>query len=81
MNAFDTNVLREILAGNPSFVARAAALPVHQQAVPIIVVEEILRGRLTVIRQAKAGKAKVSIQRAYELFKEAVPDFRSVQTL
>jgi len=33
--------------------------------VPIVVVEEILRGRLNVVRQAEAGKARVRIERAY----------------
>jgi hypothetical protein len=53
MNAFDTDVLTEILLGQADFVARASAIPASQQAVPIIVIEEILRGRLNVIRQAK----------------------------
>jgi predicted nucleic acid-binding protein len=70
MTAFDTDVLTEILLGNAAFEARAATIPIHQQAVPIVVIEEILRGRLNIIRQAEAGKASISIECAYELFQE-----------
>jgi hypothetical protein len=41
MIAFDTDVLTAILLGNSAFVERAAAIPVREQAVPIIVIEEI----------------------------------------
>jgi tRNA(fMet)-specific endonuclease VapC len=81
MIAFDTDVLTEILLGNVIFVQRAAAIPIPEQAVPIIVVEEILRGRLNVIRQAEAGRANVSIARAYELFEETFRDFRRLHIL
>lgn len=81
MIAFDTNVLTEILAGNDSIIARATAIPVNQQAVPVIVIEEIIRGRLNVIRQAEAGKAKVGLERAYELFQETFSDTRRLQIL
>ena len=59
MKAFDTDVLTEILLGDPTYVARAATIPPYEQAVPVIVIEELLRGRLHVIRQAEAGQAKV----------------------
>src|SRR5438093_420150 len=81
MNAFDTDVLTEILAGDPGFVQRAAAIPLSEQAVPIIVIEEIVRGRLNVIRQAEAGKAKVSLERAYELLEQTLRDLRNVNVL
>lgn len=81
MIAFDTDVLTEILLGHATFLARPSAIPVHQQAVPIIVIEEIMRGRLNVIRQAEAGKPRISIERAYELFEETFRDFRRIQIL
>jgi|SRR5215475_11728237 len=81
MIAFDTNVLTEILLGNAAFVARAALIPVRQQAVPVIVIEEIIRGRLNIIRQAEAGKARISLERAYELFEETFSDARRLQIL
>ena len=52
MIAFDTDVLTEILLGDPTLVARAATIPPHEQAVPVVVIEGIMRGRLQVIRQA-----------------------------
>lgn len=81
MTAFDTDVLTEILLGNAPFVARAAAIPSHQQAVPVIVIEEMIRGRLNVIRQAEAGKMKLSLESAYELFRETFIKTRRLQIL
>ena len=81
MIAFDTDVLTEILLGNAALVARATAIPLREQAVPVIVIEEIMRGRLSVIRQAEAGRGKASITRAYELFEETFRDFRRLHIL
>lgn len=81
MIAFDTDVLTEILLGSASFVERAAAIPVRQQAVPIIVIEEVLRGRLNVIRQAEAGKSRISLEQAYGFLQETFSDARRLQIL
>jgi tRNA(fMet)-specific endonuclease VapC len=81
MIAFDTDVLTEVLLGNTAYVERAAAIPLHEQAVPVIVVEEIMRGRLNIIRQAEAGRANVSLARAYELFEDTFADFRRLHIL
>jgi tRNA(fMet)-specific endonuclease VapC len=81
MIAFDTDVLTEILLGDAAFIARAATIPVHQQSVPVIVIEEVIRGRLNVIRQAEAGKSKISLDQAYELFRETFSDTRRLQIL
>lgn len=81
MIAFDTDVLTEVLLGNTVYVGRAAAIPLHEQAVPVIVVEEILRGRLNIIRQAEAGRASISLARAYELFEKTFTDFRRLRIL
>jgi predicted nucleic acid-binding protein len=62
MKAFDTDILTESLIGNPAYAERLAGVPPDEQVVPIMVVEEIIRGRLNVIRQAEAGKARVSIE-------------------
>jgi hypothetical protein len=45
MIAFDTDVLPEALLGDATYAARAVAIPLHEQAVPVIVSEEIMRGR------------------------------------
>ena len=81
MIAFDTDVLTEILMGNPVFVARAAVIPRHEQAVPIVVLEEIMRGRLHVIRQAEAGQATISLARAYDLFEQTARDMQQIMIL
>jgi tRNA(fMet)-specific endonuclease VapC len=81
MMAFDTDVLTEILLGDPTYVDRAATIPPHEQAVPVIVVEEIIRGRLLVIRQAEAGRAKVSLSYAYDLFEQTLRDVQQVTVL
>ena len=81
MIAFDADVLTEILAGDPELSERAAQISVHEQAVPIIVIEEIVRGRLHCIRQAEAGKSKLGVERAYQLFEETLKSFRQVTVL
>lgn len=81
MIAFDTNVLTGILLGDETFLAKALTIPAHEQSVPVIVIEEIIRGRLTVIRQAEAGKAKITLERAYQLFQDTFTDARRLQIL
>ena len=81
MIAFDTDVLTQILRGDPVLAARVATVPAQQQAVPIVAVEEVIRGRLNVIRQAEAGRAKATIERAYELFEQTLEDFRTITVL
>jgi tRNA(fMet)-specific endonuclease VapC len=81
MKAFDTDILTEILAGNLAYTERIENVPLEQQATPIVAVEEMLRGRLNVIRQAEAGKAKVSIDTAYRLFEETLDTLREVRFL
>ncbi len=44
MKAFDTDILTEILAGNPAYAERLAKVPVDEQVAPIVAVEEIIRG-------------------------------------
>jgi tRNA(fMet)-specific endonuclease VapC len=79
--AFDADVLTDILAGQPGLGQRAALIPLHEQAVPIIVVEEIVRGRLNCIRRAEAAKSKLTLERAYELFEGTLDAFRQVTIL
>ena len=81
MNAFDTDIFSEILLGNAAYVSRLSFIPADQQAIPIIVAEEIFRGRLNVIRQAEAAKSKISIDLAYQLFEETIRDLRRLQIL
>ena len=81
MKAFDTDILTEILAGNPAYAERIANVPVEEQAAPIITVEEVIRGRLNIIRQAEAAKARISIEQAYFLFEQTLNDIRELKIL
>lgn len=81
MIAFDTDVLNELLRGNPNYARRVTAVPLDQQFVPIVVVEEILRGRLNMVRRSEAGKTTMTIERAYELFEESVKDAQRLRIL
>ena len=81
MIAFDTDVLTEILLGNAPFVERAALIPASEQAIPVVVIEEIVRGRLNAIRQAEAGRGRITITRAYELFQQTLSDFQRLNIL
>jgi len=81
MKAFDTDILTEILAGNPAYAARLANVPLADQAVPIVAVEEILRGRLNTIRQAEAGKTRVTVEQAYSLFEQTLNDVAQLTVL
>ena len=75
MIAFDTDVFTEILAGDPAYVQRAKAIPREEQSVPIVVVEEIFRGRLNAIRLAEAGKSRLTIEQAYGWLAQSLRDF------
>lgn len=81
MIAFDADIFTEILAGNPRVVSRAAIIPAEDQSVPIIVIEEIFRGRLNSIRQAESGKSKLTLSRAYDLFDQTVAALREITSL
>src|SRR5688572_12321898 len=81
MKAFDTDILTEILTGNPAYAERIANVPLAEQAAPIVAVEEIIRGRLNSIRQAEAGKARITVDQAYFLFEQTLDDIREVKLL
>ena len=81
MKAFDTDILTEILAGNPAYAARLAKVLLGEQAVPIIVIEELIRGRLNILRQAEAAKSRITIEQAYLLLEQTLDDMRHVKTL
>src|SRR5687768_827626 len=81
MIAFDTDVLTEILLGNAAYVQRAATVPPEEQAVPIVVIEEVIRGRLEMVRRAESGKGRISLERAYQLLQSSLTDLRSLLIL
>src|SRR5262245_17708958 len=81
MTAFDSDILTELLDGNPVYVQQAAAIDPADQAVPAVVAGEILRGRLNAIRQAEAGRGKISVELAYRLFVGSLTGIAAYQFL
>jgi predicted nucleic acid-binding protein len=49
--------------------------------VPIVAVEEIVRGRLNAIRQAESGKGRITVEQAYILFEQTLKDLRELRVL
>ncbi len=81
MIVLDNDILSLHLSGEPATRSRVASIPEDQLAIPIIAVEETLRGWLNLIRQAEAGKAKVPLEEAYHRFHKAVVDLSSHRIL
>jgi tRNA(fMet)-specific endonuclease VapC len=81
MIAFDTDILTDLLLGKEQVVALVAAIPIVEQALPIIVAEEILRGRLDLVRRAEAGKGKMSVETAYHFLRQTLIDLRLINIL
>jgi tRNA(fMet)-specific endonuclease VapC len=80
MTAFDTDILSELLLRNVVYTQRADLIPAADKVVPVVALEE-LRGRLDGIRRAQAGRIKLSLERAYDLFRDAVEDTRPYRIL
>jgi tRNA(fMet)-specific endonuclease VapC len=72
MTAFDTDLLSDIFYGRQPYSSRASAIPPEDQAVPLIVLEEILRGRFDFVRKAQASKNQQDILHAYGLLYSTV---------
>ena len=81
MIAFDTDVLSLILLGHEPTVKRASAIPLSEQFVPIIAIEEILRGRLNAVRQAESGQGKLDLSNSYRFLELTISAFRGLNML
>ena len=81
MRAFDTDVLTDLLDGRVDYWQRLADIPARLQAIPVIVVEEVLRGRLNFIRQAQTARKRSKLTEAYHLFERSFADLRTQQIL
>jgi hypothetical protein len=46
-----------------------------------VAIKDVLRGRLNIIRQAEAGKTRVTIKYAYELLERTLHRLREVKVL
>lgn len=79
MTALDNDVFTLYQVGQPAVEGRVAALPPADRALPVVVVEEALRGRLNGVRQAQAGRGRLTVTAAYDLLAgtvETVHEFR-----
>ncbi len=76
MTAFDTDVLSDLIDGHPGYLQRLQTVEKADRLVPVVVIEEVFRGRLDGVRKAQAGQTKVTLSRAYELFQESVEKSR-----
>ena len=81
MIALDADVISLVLQGDPVCVARLAAVPAADQSLPVVVAAELFRGRLNVIRQAEAGRGRVALGRAFELFQLTLEGIRPLEIL
>jgi tRNA(fMet)-specific endonuclease VapC len=74
MTIFDSDIYSDLVNEVPVVVARASAIPRDEQAITIVTVEEAVRGQLNTIRQAEAGRGKVSLPEAYEFLRDTLED-------
>ena len=81
MSAFDTDILSGILYANPVYTARLAAIPQADRVLPVVALEEVLRGRLNSIRRAQAANSRITPDRAYFMFQAACEDTRPYRIL
>jgi tRNA(fMet)-specific endonuclease VapC len=68
MTALDTDVLTLFLNGNAAIVAHVLSLSADTLFLPIIVVEETLRGRLNAIRKTQTKSNQQLLIQAYHFF-------------
>ncbi len=81
MIAFDTDVISDLIHNVPAVVAKFAMVPVPDQFLPIVVVEEVLRGRLASVRLAQSGAGKATLEKAYAEFEKTLIDLKGFQVL
>ena len=74
MNGFDTDVLTELFAGNVVYAQRFAAIDSDKRGIPIGAAAEIVRGWLNAVRQAEAGKGRMSLEYAFGRFQQSLVD-------
>jgi len=81
VTAFDSDIVSLLFSGSKPYVDRAGAIPAKELALPIGVVEEMLRGRLNTIRQAESSRGTALLPGAYELFRRTVELLRPYRLL
>lgn len=81
MTAFDTDVMTLILQGKPEYQQLLNAIPSAEQAIPVVVWEEVIRGRFNTVRQSEAKNARQTLVQAYALLYRSISDFRLLRIL
>ena len=81
MMTFDADVFSELFFGSATYAARAVAIPPEKQSLPIVVVEEVLRGRLSAVRHAEARRGRIKLDGAYALLEKSIAYVNAFQIL
>ena len=81
MLALDTDLASLVNTGDPAMQARLAAIPPEERTLPVVVVEEIFRGRLAAIRAAASVRDARRLVAAYDLLTESVMFTRGFEIL
>ncbi|MCZ2340305.1 MAG: type II toxin-antitoxin system VapC family toxin [Bacteroidales bacterium] len=81
MTAFDSDVLSDLFLRQPRVVAQLTTVAALDQYVPIVVAEEILRGRLHAIRKAQSNPRFSTLELAYREFDKSLTDLKRFQIL
>lgn len=80
MTAIDNDIFTQYVHGNHQIAARILAFPRGELALPVIVVEEILRGRLNKIQQTQARHGG-DLTKANELLARSVVSIQQFRIL
>ena len=72
MNGFDTDILTELFAGNTALSQRLAGVDADQRGIPIVAAAEVVRGWLAAVRQAEAGRGRMSLEFAWGRFQQSL---------
>lgn len=81
MTAFDTDVFTDIAKRVPQVIARAGSVPPDERFVPIVVVEEALRGQLATVRLAQAASGRIKLEQAYTYLEETLRAVKDIHVL
>ena len=81
MITFDADIFSELFFGTAEYARRALAIPREHQSLPIVAVEEVMRGRLSAVRRAETGKGRPTLERAYTLLKNSIEYVNAFQIL
>ncbi len=72
MTALDSDLFTLFLQGHPAIATKVSTISSDELVLPVVVVEEVMRGRLSAIRQAQSKKKVKELAEAYERFIQTV---------